>query len=155
MNIAAGQNVGITGSVAITNTDIVSLKNNFSNVIFSEENSPSGIVVYQANLNKDLDNVTIYTEKSHTISNFTPSSVNGTVLEGNANRKELYIQNLATGSLHIKYGSSASATSFNFVLAGNTSNNAGDGGSLSDQSYTGIVSVSGAVGPSYISWERS
>lgn len=99
--------------------------------------------------------VTSKTEKSSTISNSAPGSSNGTVLNSNADRKELYIQNLATGVLYVKYGADASSSSFNFVLAANTATNAGDGGSLSDQAYTGIVSVSGAVGPSYISWERS
>jgi len=99
--------------------------------------------------------VTAIQERSSNISNFNSSETNGTVLSANSNRKELYIQNLATGNLYVKYGESASASSFNFVLASNTSENAGDGGSLSDQGYTGIVSVFGSVGPRYISWERS
>lgn len=89
------------------------------------------------------------------ISNFTTSGTNGTVLPANEDREELFVQNLATGSLYVKYGSSASNSSFNFILAGNTVANAGDGGSLSDLNYTGIVSVSGAVSPNYIVWERS
>jgi hypothetical protein len=40
------------------------------------------------------------------------------------------------------------------VLFRSTTSNAGDGGSISDQAYTGIVSVSGST-PSYICWERS
>jgi len=99
--------------------------------------------------------VTAIQERSSNISNFNSSETNGTVLSANSNRKELYIQNLATGNLYVKYGESASASSFNFVLAPNTSENAGDGGSLSDQGYAGIVSVFGSVGPRYISWERS
>lgn len=101
-------------------------------------------------------NVSITGGKSHTISNFLPSGSNGTILDSNANRKELYVQNLSTGSLFIKYGANVDNTSFNFVLAGNTSMNAGDGGSLNDQGYTGVVSASG-VGAvvRYISWERS
>ena len=75
-------------------------------------------------------------------------------MAANENRLELFVQNLATGALYVKYGISASDTSFNFVLAGNSYSNAGDGGSLSDQAYTGVVSVSGAT-PNYISWERS
>ena len=88
------------------------------------------------------------------ISNFTISGTNGIALQANANREELFIQNLATGQLYVKYGTSAASNSFNFVLAGNSFANAGDGGSLSDLNYAGIVSVSG-LNPNYISWERS
>jgi hypothetical protein len=118
------------------------------------DNIPSGITVYQANLNKDLDNVSTSPIQSSTISNSTASGSNGTVLAANQNRLELFVQNLATGVLYVKYGESANNTSFNFVLAANTASNAGDGGSLSNQAYTGIVSVSGST-PNYICWERS
>ena len=88
------------------------------------------------------------------ISNFTISGTNGTALQANANREELYIQNLQSGNLYVKYGASAASNSFNFVLAPSTASGGGDGGSLSDLNYTGIVSVSG-VSPNYICWERS
>jgi hypothetical protein len=88
------------------------------------------------------------------ISNFTPSGTNGTVLQANANREELFIQNLQSGNLYVKYGTSASSNSFNFVLASTTASGGGDGGTLSDLNYAGIVSVSG-LNSSYICWERS
>jgi len=94
------------------------------------------------------------TSKGGTVSNFTASGTNGTVLQANADREELYIQNLSTSHLHVKYGASAAGNSFNFVLASSTNAGGGDGGSLSDLNYTGIVSVSG-VSPNYICWERS
>lgn len=96
------------------------------------------------------------TSKGATISNFASSGVNGVILVANTNREELYVQNLATGALFVKYGAGAHSTSFSFVLAGNTAANAGDGGSLSDLNYTGIVSASGAnnLTPNYIVWER-
>lgn len=102
----------------------------------------------------DIDDLT---SKGSTISNFTVSGSNGTVLLANANREELFVQNLATGALYVKYGASAASNSFNFILAANTSANAGDGGSLSDLNYTGVVSVSGAnaLTPNFIAWERS
>jgi len=89
-----------------------------------------------------------------TISNFTASGTNGTVLQPNANREELFIQNLSTSHLHVKYGTSAASNSFNFILDSSTNAGGGDGGRLSDLNYTGIVSVSG-VSPNYICWERS
>ena len=88
------------------------------------------------------------------ISNFTPSGTNGTALQANADREELYIQNLQSGVLYVKYGTSAASNSFNFVLASSTVSGGGDGGSLSDLNYTGVVSVSG-LNPSYICWEIS
>ena len=88
------------------------------------------------------------------ISNSTAGSSNGTVLNANNFRKELFVQNLNTGILYVKYGVSAAPNSFNFVLAANSAVNAGDGGTLSDLNYTGIVSASG-VSPVYIAWERS
>jgi hypothetical protein len=93
-----------------------------------------------------------------TISNSLVSGSNGTVLYNNQNREELFIQNLATGVLYVKYGSNADIGSFNFILASSSATNAGDGGSLNDLNYTGIVSVSGLSGvnsPRYTAWERS
>jgi len=104
---------------------------------------------------QNLLSVDELTSKGSVISNFSASGTNGSALIGNENREELYIQNLSTGILYIKYGLNASNNSFNFILAANTSNNAGDGGSLSDLNYTGLVSVSGIGTPNYISWERS
>lgn len=114
-----------------------------------------GLNVHQDDLTFSTDSVTSVPQRSSIISNYNVSGSNGTVLDENSNRKELYVQNLATGTLFVKYGVNASSSSFNFILAGNTYVNGGDGGSLSDQNYTGIVSVSGAVSPNYIAWERS
>lgn len=95
------------------------------------------------------------TSKGSNISNFIATGSNGTVLNANSDREELYIQNLSTGILYVKYGISGDSSSFNFILAPNTATNAGDGGSLSDLNYSGIVSVSGSVSTNYIAWERS
>jgi len=132
-----------------------------ANITTSDSTEKRISLVYDPTINaykaQELISVDDLTSKGSTISNFTISGSNGIVLNANENREELYLQNLATGALYVKYGSSASNTSFNFVLAGNTTANAGDGGSLSDLNYTGIVSASGANNstPSYISWERS
>jgi hypothetical protein len=117
-----------------------------------------GTIVFQADLTQEFDGVTSFPEQSSLINNFSPSGLNGLLLTSNPYRRELFIQNLATGILYVKYGAGASDTSFNFVLATNTATNAGDGGSLSDQGYNGDVSVSGVNGvnsPRYIFWERS
>lgn len=147
-------NSELSGFQALDFSKIDGIEDLLFNVFVTGENIPSGITVYQANLNKDLDNVSTSPIQSSTISNSTISGSNGTVLAANENRLELFVQNLATDALYVKYGENANNTSFNFVLAGNTTPNAGNGGSRSDQAYTGIVSVSGST-PSYICWERS
>lgn len=135
--------------------NVTAIVSGFNDTIFSSGDLPTGVIVYQANLNKDLDNVTSFPEKSDSISNFSPSDQNGLILQANPNRKELYIQNLSTNPLYVKYGNGAALNSFNFILSKNTSENAGDGGSISDQGYSGPVSVFAATStPKYISWER-
>jgi hypothetical protein len=114
-----------------------------------------GTIVFQADLSQQFDAVTTFPEQSTGISNFTVSGSNGTILAANSIRRELYVQNLDTGVLYVKYGLAANASSFNFVLAANSSINAGDGGTLNDQGYFGPVSVSGLSAPRYISWERT
>lgn len=94
------------------------------------------------------------TSKGSNISNASISGSNGTILTINSDREELFIQNLQSGVLYVKYGTSANSSSFNFVLAAATASGAGDGGSLSDLNYTGVVSVSG-LNANYICWERS
>ena len=117
-----------------------------------------GTVVFQADLTQQFDGITTFPEQSSLINNYAPSGSNGLVLTSNPYRRELYIQNLASGELYVKYGTTADAGSFNFILSKSTATNAGDGGSLSDKSYNGNVSVSGIQGvnsPKYICWERS
>lgn len=116
-----------------------------------------GVNVHQDDLSASTDFVTAVPQRNSTISNYIPSGSNGTILNENSIRKQLYVQNLATGALYLKYGSTASNNSFNFILAGTTYLSGGNGGSLSDLNYTGVVSASGAsnLSPSYICWERS
>ena len=117
-----------------------------------------GTIVFQADLTQQFDGITTFPEQSSLINNYKPSGSNGLVLTSNPYRRELYIQNLSSGELYVKYGTTADAGSFNFILSKSTATNAGDGGSLSDQSYNGNVSVSGIEGvnsPKYICWERS
>jgi hypothetical protein len=147
-------NSEISGFQAIDFSKIDGIETLLNAFLVTGANIPSGMTVYQANLDKNLDNVSTSPIQSSSISNSTVSGSNGAILLANENRLELFVQNLATGALYVKYGTNASSSSFNFVLAANTASNAGDGGSLSDQAYTGVVSVSG-VTPNYISWERS
>ena len=158
------QGVVISGSLADSayisgikvNTDSIDSK-----LFVTGDPFPAGVqgtIVFQADLTQQFDGITIFPEQSSLINNYKPSGSNGLVLTSNPYRRELYIQNLASGELYVKYGTTADAGSFNFILSKSTATNAGDGGSLSDQSYNGNVSVSGIEGvnsPKYICWERS
>ncbi len=147
-------------NIIINNTSgILSESTSIDNKLFiTGDPYPAGVqgtIVFQADLSPQFDGVLTFPEQSTGISNFTVGQSNGTILNLNSSRRELFVQNLDTGVLYVKYGLSAGASSFNFVLASNSSTNAGDGGSLSDQGYVGPVSVSGLVTPKYICWERS
>ena len=119
------------------------------------ENGVQGTVVFQGDLSQQFDGVTIFSEQSTGINNYSIGTSNAKVLEYNPYRRELFIQNLATGTLYVKYGSAAASnSSFNFVLAGASQEDAGDGGALNDQGYIGDVNVFSST-PRYIAWERS
>lgn len=150
----------IAQNIDTSTNNIEASVGNINNKIFVTGDAyPGGVqgtIVFQADLSPQFDGVQTFPEQSSIISNSGPSGINGLILPANSYRRELYIQNLATGTLFVKYGLNAHSSSFNFILAGNTFNNAGDGGSLSDQSYVGDVSVSGSnnLTPNYIAWER-
>jgi hypothetical protein len=114
-----------------------------------------GTIVFQADLSQQFDAVTNFPEQSTGISNYTVGTTNTKVLDYNIYRRELFVQNLSTGTLYVKYGSNAASdSSFNFILAGCTYQDAGDGGSLNDQAYVGDVNVYSQT-PRYIAWERT
>jgi len=119
------------------------------------QNIPSGIAVYQTNLNEEFDSVTMVPEKNSGITNFTPSGDSGELFAANTERLELYIQNLSTSKLYVVFADEdASADNFNFILKADSSQDAGAGGILRDEHYTGFVHVSGES-PRYIAWERT
>lgn len=153
-----GTNSYLSGITTVLN-GISGVAENIDNKIFATGDPwPAGVqgtIVFQADLTQQFDGVTTFPEQSASINNFTPSGTNGMVLSSNQFRREFYVQNLSTGILYVKYGTGIHSSSFNFILAGCTTNNAGDGGSLADQSYNGDVSVSGVGNINYISWERS
>jgi len=138
-------------------TDSVSVSGRLYEVISGFDTF--GVNVHQDDLTASTDFVTAVPEKGSSISNYTPSGgASATILGGNATRKQLYVQNLSTGTLNVKYGASAAINSYNFVLGGASYLSGGNGGVVSDFGYTGVVSVcSGAgTGPiNYIAWERT
>jgi len=87
------------------------------------------------------------------ISNDIIGTNNETVMWGNSDREELFVQNLGVNPLFVKYGASASPSNFNFILTSGSAVSAGDGGTLSDLNYTGEVSVY-SDSTNYIAWQR-
>jgi len=73
-------------------------------------------------------------------------SADGTALAANANRKAFSIQNLAAVAVYVKLGAGASNADFSIVLKAGSAANDGTGGSFTDTSYTGIVTISAASG---------
>lgn len=133
------------------------------NVIGRTDVYPVASVVYDNLTSKfrflttaDLVSGSVGTIGGTSINTSFPSGVNGNVLFANPNRKELFIQNLSTGSaLYVKFGELAHFTNFSAVLkADSTLNDAGNGGQLSSDVWKGIVSVSGDSSViRYIAWE--
>lgn len=96
--------------------------------------------VYTVNHGNNYDNV----------GNYSIMTTTGQVLTANSTRKALYCRNMSTVPLYIKFGLSASATSFNVILKGNTD---GIGEAFFDeQVYHGDVSVY-STSPNYMLWE--
>jgi len=153
---------GVVVSGFINNSYISGIKTNtdsINNKLFiTGDPFPAGVkgtIVFQADLSQQFDSVTSFPEQSTGISNYTIGTSNTKVLNYNIYRRELFLQNLSTGTLYVKYGSSAATdSSFNFILAGCTYQDAGDGGSLNSESYIGDVNVY-SQNPRYIAWERT
>jgi hypothetical protein len=72
----------------------------------------------------------------------------GTVISANASRKLWSIQNVGTNPLFVRLGASASTTVFHFILKGGTADSDGNGAVITDDCYTGVVSVAG-TSPKY------
>jgi hypothetical protein len=66
------------------------------------------------------------------------------LMSANEHRSSLTVSNFGTVSLYVKLGASASSTSYHYILAGGGANFDGNGGAVSIEGYTGIVTVSAA-----------
>ncbi len=77
------------------------------------------------------------------------ATTGGDALTANTSRKRLSIQNVGTNPLFVRFGTGASATVFHIILKGGTADSDGLGGILTDDSWTGVVSVFG-TSPKYV-----
>lgn len=132
-------------------------------VVFNFDKENGGALMYQADLDKDIDSVTNFDVGYGSVSNYTTGLMVGTstsgigtqVISGNSNRITLFGQNLGVVPIFIKYGLGCNSTSFNFMLYPGTSPFDGRGEKFSDDRYKGDISVntlSGITGQ-YIFWE--
>jgi len=96
--------------------------------------------VYTVNHGNNYDN----------INTSTVQTVTGQVLSANSIRKALYCRNLSTENLYIKFGLSASPTSFNVLLKG-ADDEIGES-FFDEQVYHGDVSVY-SLSANYMLWE--
>ena len=81
----------------------------------------------------------------------------GTALAAHEARMSYKIQNLDTDPLFVKEGTGASVTDFNYILAGGTAPDDGEGASYDSTAghvYTGIITVAGTT-PRFIASERT
>ncbi len=96
---------------------------------------------------------------STVVTNTTPSGngsamITGLLFPDTPIRKQYFIQNLAaTNPLFVKHGTGiTSTTSMSYVLPFSTANYAGNGGQITNTTYTGPVSVSG-LNALFIAWQ--
>jgi hypothetical protein len=94
-------------------------------------------------------------DQSSTVSTSTPITADGQVLNLAVGEKG-FIQNLDDAAVYVKYGTGASSSSFNFVLAAGSAANDGLGGSKEINDWIGVVSIAAATGsPRVIAWKLS
>ena len=76
----------------------------------------------------------------------------GDMISSNTSRKAWGVQNLGTNPIFVRMGTGASSTLFHFCLKGGTANDDGQGSSIQDDMFTGVVSVSG-TSPRFVVYE--
>lgn len=91
------------------------------------------------------DQITIFQKQYTTQSTFTPVTGPGTVFTVAAGQKGV-IQNLAAAALYVKLGTSASSSSFSFVLPACTLANDGTSPPFVIDDFAGAVSIAAATG---------
>jgi len=89
-----------------------------------------------------MSNIITRSDKANTGS--VVLTTNGTLFDDNTSRRYWFLQNVGTAPVFIKFGLNASASSFNSIVHGGTSDSDGTGGSASSDNpiaYTGDISV--------------
>ncbi len=78
-----------------------------------------------------------------------------TALPANTDRHYLFIQNLDTGVLKVKFGAGASTSDYDVILKGGSGVADGAGGSFNSDLaiYMGIVTVFSAGTPNYVAYD--
>lgn len=89
-----------------------------------------------------------------TVSNAAAITSDGTVFTLAAGEKG-FIQNLNNTAVYVKYGASASSSSFSFVLKAGGAANDGQGGSATIDDFIGPVSISGVTSTRVMAYKLS
>lgn len=112
VNLGANNDVTVTGTVAATQSGTWNITN-----ISGTVSLPTGAAT-ETSLSSLLGK---FTSSTSTLSNVSASASSVTVLASNASRKSAVLYNDSTVTCYIKFGSTASATSFTYLLpAGST-----------------------------------
>lgn len=64
-------------------------------------------------------------------------------LAANSSRKSWSVQNVGTNTIYVRMGNGATSSVFHFALAPGAANDDGRGGIVTDDVYTGVISVAG------------
>lgn len=116
---------------------------------YSEQVYSGGGAALPAGTNNIGDVDVASTPKSATANVPAIGTTEVSVLTANANRKLWSIQNVGTNPLFVRLGASASSSVFHFILKGGTGDSDGLGAVLTDDMWTGVVSVAG-TSPKYV-----
>lgn len=112
-------------------------------VPFQFDEGTGGLLTYVRTLTTG-DSVTAYAKQYTTQSTFTPVTGAGTVFTLAAGQKGV-IQNLAAAALYVKYGATASSTSFSFILPACTLASDGTSPPFVIEDFVGVVSIKAAA----------
>lgn len=137
--------------------------NRDSDAILNIDKNNGGLISFQADLDKDIDSVSVFPAGYSSVSNFTTGVITSLMatgtspiaISGNYNRITFYGQNMGTTLIYGKYGAGASSSSFNFTLLPGLADMDGRGEKISDDLYKGDISLNVASGRSgiYLFWE--
>lgn len=156
ITLSGNSSVGITGGyIGISGTANVNITNPILAVSGNSTVINNVAVNGAVGITGQPVNVTGYNFPvgATTVSNSTVSGSNGTVLAANSNRKSFFVQNNGTGNaIFVAYVAGASTAVRNIILKPGTAADDGLGGSLTDDIWKGIVSISG-VTPRFDAWE--
>ncbi len=108
---------------------------------------------YLASISGNIASMAADVDKTYSSVSRVTATGASTLFSGNANRKELFVQNMATGVLYVAFSAAADGSNFDLILPADTASRAGNGGIYFDDNYTGLISASGNP-MDVIAWQK-